>query len=433
MSFQQFGEIIEAPPEGEEVAEFGEIIEEKKPPQMGSQLTRKTGQLGARGIESVLGLPRALGETLESLVPRKTLQAGAEKIGLGDPVKKGLELTQKYAPYKLFPKSEQIRELNDELFGEAFKPQGIWEERVGEAFGEFASMVIPFAGEVKPFRAILTSLGANGAKVIGEELGLDDKKSNYLKLGTYLLGSFIQPNAAKKYYTDQYAKAAKALPENATVDSVKLEGRLAQLKNRLQKGGVSTADKPTLTQIENLEKEMQGAQIPVDSLQAFKRKLNIARGDLYKQLEGNKSGIKTASKNLDDLAKITDRSLETYAKYNPDWGAHYQAANNAFGAAMQSKRVGKFLSNLVGKGTISHLGLAAILGHTGKLGLAVKAAAVGYPTVKAGETIAQIMKSAPLRKEFFRLYTQALAGNAKGAQKSILKLNQDLSKDSESR
>lgn len=435
MSFQEFGEIIDyASPSSEKAStpkfkEFGEIIESEPQRHEGSSLTRILGQLGARGIESVLGLPRALGETLEALVPEKALKAGAQKIGIRKPIEKALELGKKYAPYKIFPSSQQIREFNQELFGKAFEPKNKWEERAGEAFGEFAAMTVPFAGEIKPLRAALTSLAANSVKDIAEEFGVGEKKANMLKLGTYLIGSFIHPNAAKKYYERQYKLAEELLPKNATVDAVNLRSRLDELEKSLKKGGISSADVPALKQIENLRGEMQGAQIPVDSLAAFKRKINIARDDIYKALEGNKPGIKTARKNLDSVAQIADKSLTTYAKQNPEWGSVYQAANNAFGATAQSQKAARALGRVLDKSTIKHLGLYALLGKIGALGVAAKGAAIGYPPYKISQTMNQIWKSEPLRKEFMRLYRETLTGNLKGAQKSIQYLDKNLKEE----
>ncbi len=397
-------------------------------PFLSPEQRRMMGQLGARGAESIVSLPGELAEFGERFVPRETLKKGAEKIGLGKGAEILLDTFEKYAPSKALPRKQEVRQFTKDLFGDTFEPQTEAEEFVGETFGEFASLVFPFLGAVKPLRALITTIGANAAKQTGEWLGLSDKASSMMKLGTYVLGSFIQPGTAKNFYERNYKAAGEALPENATVSSTRLSASLDGLEKELRKGGVSSADTGALKQIRNIRKQMEGAQTPIDSLIAGKRKINIDRGNIYEQLKGNKSGIRTANRNMEKISKIVDDSLSEYAKQNPEWGKYYREANNAFGAFQNSQKASKFIKGSLGRWAVKHAAFGALLGHLGGIkALAVGGAAVVLP-YQVSKTLSQIFNSKPLAKEFQKLYQAALQGNLKAATESVKKIDAGLTR-----
>lgn len=387
------------------------------------------GQVSLRGLETIVSLPRQLGDFAESLIPEKFIKKAASKVGLGKGAEFLIESAKKYAPYKLFPTEKQTREFTKTLFGDLFEPKNELEEKLGSGFGEFVSLVFPFLGAIKAKKAFLLATGANAAKETGEYLGYSDKKSNLMKFGTYVLGAFIHPKWAENFYRKTYKAANEVLPQNAKVSTHFLLPELKKLRKGLKKAGISSADAPALKQIENLGKEMQGALIPVDSLVAFKKKINIARGDIFKQLEGNKSGIKTANRNMENVSKAADDALELYAKQNPTWGKFHREANNAFAATKNSELSSKFLKTKLPRLAITHAGLSALLGHFA--GLKLGAAAIGatvatIPVYSATQTLNRIMRSAPLRREYFKLLQESARGNFSAMEKSVHSLDKSL-------
>jgi hypothetical protein len=434
MSMPEFGRILEQEPSS---ASFGRILEQEpeerilekstKLAEKGADIVNRIpSQLSMRGLEHIIGAPREFGEFLEGLVPKKTLIKGAEKVGLGKGAENLINFSEKYAPYKLFPTVHQTRDFTKKLFGDLFEPKNKWEERAGEAFGEFASMAIPFLGKIPIKRAALTSTFANTSKAISDDLGFNPKWGKSLKAGTYIFGALVHPKAGEDFYRKNYDLAEQVLPQNATYSSVPLGSKFSNLKKNFTKSGISSADAPALKQIENIEKEFQGAQVPIDALVTAKRKINIERGNLYKQLEGNKPGIKTAKHNLDQVANAIDDTLDLYGKTDPNWKKYYDNAQSAFAAVEGSKRFGNMVSRNFSKFIVSHLGLSALLGHFAGIKATGGVTAAAYPAYKAIQTMAQIMKSKPLRQEFFKLYRQALSGNVKGMEKSVNKLDKDL-------
>lgn len=386
-------------------------------------------QASLRGLETIVSLPRTGLDFIGSIFPEKLIKKGAKKVGLGEGAELVIETAKKYSPSQLFPTQKQTREFTKTLFGDLFEPKNEVEEKLGETFGEFVSLVFPFLGPIKAKKAFLLATGANAAKETGEYLGYSDKTSNLMKFGTYVLGAFIHPKWAQNFYRKAYKSASEVLPQNAKVSTQSLVPKLDELEKGLRKAGISSADSPALKQIENLRGEMQGALMPVDSLVAFKKKINIARGDIFKQLEGNKSGIKTANRNMENVSKAADDALELYAKQNPTWGKFHREANNAFAATKNSERAAKFLKSKLPKIGITHVGLSALLGHF----VGLKTAAIGgasavaaAPVYIAAQTLNKIMRSAPLRKEYFRLLQESARGNLFAVEKSARALDKSL-------
>lgn len=431
--FPIFGELIEETKDvetGDEVPEapqeFGEVVQAPQKKSQEAHVTRLLGQMSARGLEHILSGPRELGDFLQSLVPKKTLIALAKKVGLGKGARSLIETTEKFAPHKIFPSLEQTQAFTKDVFGETFEPKNEFERKVGDTFGEFASIVFPFGGKTAPTRAFLSALGANAAKELGESLDTNPTSGEYAKIGAYVVGSFIQPKAAKKFYTKKYKLADEALPKDATVASLPLENSLKTIETRLKKGGLSSADKPAMDQIKNLREQMQGAQTPVESLIEASKTLNIERGNIYNQLQGNKPGIKIANRNLEQVSNALNETLDLYGKQNPEWKKHYREAQNAFSAVKKSDVVGKVLKRIPGKYLVTHTALAAILGNVIPLSKAMGISAAAYPAYKTAQTLSRIMNSPPLRKEYLSIYKNALSGNSAAVAKSVNLLNKAL-------
>ena len=398
-------------------------------------VNRQAVRTGLRAAETVLGAPRALGEFGEMLVPEKLITKGAEKIGLGEPVKKGFEFAKKYAPYKLFPKSEQIRQVNDLLFGKASKPKNQWEEKADELTTDFVNLALPTpGGKLKLLKQGLTALGGNVAGQLVEHLGGSKKSKDLTKLGVFLLGSLTNPRSAENLKTELYKQAETRLPKDATISSTTLQNDLTLLENSLKEGGIPDSAKPALEKIADARNAMQGEQISITALDNLKKNINEVRTGLYKQMEGNKPGIKRAKRNLDSVSKAVNNTLRLYGKVNPEWDAFYKPANEVHGAIEESKRAREFLQRLIKKHAahtlLPALGIAPFAPHAagGALAGVATTAAATTGGVMTGEIIARIMKSPTLRKHYMKLINAGLKENTLVAEENIKKLKKETEK-----
>lgn len=396
---------------------------------------RQAGRTTARVAETVLGAPRALGEFGESLIPEKLIKKGAEKIGLKEPVEKGLEFAKRHAPYKLFPESSDVREFNKFLFGKKIEPKNESERLADDLVSDFAALALPFPGsKLKFVKPALLSIGGNVASEIIGKMGGTEKEKTYGKLGTIFLGSMINPKSAEKLKNDLYSQAREKVPVGATVSSTKLENSVNQLEQSLKKGGIAGSDKEALQKISDIRSEMQGAQIPVDSLERLKVKINEAKAGIYKQLEGNKPGIKSAKRNLDMVGKTVDDALKLYGKQNPEWEALYRPANEVHGAIAQSKRVRRVIEK-IGKKYGHHavlplLGIGHFAGAAKTAESLLTAGALGAAGLAAGEISARIMKSPTLRKHYVNLINAAVKEDVVAIEENLKKLEKELKEDS---
>ena len=403
------------------------------PEEEGFQLTpgqRQLGQHTARAAETILGAPRALGEFLESLVPEQALTKGAEFVGLEKPVTKALEIGKKFAPYKLFPKKEDVREFGKTLFGQTFEPQTITEKKAGELTEDFTSLAFPFfSGPVKIIKPLLVSVGAHLGKEIAGMAGAGKNTQNFIKQGLMVVGSLYNPKGLDKFKDDLYQEARNLRPSDATVTAKNLRSKLENFKKELQLGGSARSKEMALKKADEILGKIENDNIQVRELEEFKKTINEAKTELYKDINLTKTGIKSAKRNLNNVSSIVDKGLEEYGKTNPEWEAFYRPANEAHGAIAESKKV----SNLINKNykKFATPGLAALFGATKLVG-GLPTAGVGVAGVaalKTGELIARIMKSPTLSKYYSQVILDALKGNAEGLKDNMKKLDYGLLKE----
>lgn len=406
------------------------FAEKNKTENLSQNVGRQIGRTGARVAETVLGAPRAFGDFLQTIVPEKLITKGAEKIGLKEPVQKGFEFAKKFSPHKLFPSSEQIKEnVTNYLFNDKLDPKNEWEKKSDELFSDFAALSIPFPGsQLKILKPSLLALGGNIASEVVGRMGGTDKEKTYTKLGTFLLGSIINPRGAEKFKNELYNKARQFLPEDATVSSVPLNKKIQSLEKELLKGGIADSDRPALEKLKDIQGEMQGAQIPVESLGRLKVKINEELAGIYKKLEGNKVGIKSAKRNLERVAGAVDEALTLYGKQNPEWEAYYRPANQVHGSIEQSKRVGRYLSRQYKRWGAP--GALALFGIESALGIPKSAAIFGggYGALKSGEIVTRFLKSPHLRKYYTNVVSGALRDDAVAVQQNLDRLEKEVKK-----
>jgi len=370
---------------------------------------RQAVRLPSRVFETVVAAPRELGEFAESLVPEKAIIKGAEKIGLKQGAENLLDYAKKYAPYKAFPTSEQTKDFTKQLFGKYAEPKNDFERIQDEVISDAAALALPIGGELKAIRPALTSLGAQLAKQGVKWFGGSEKAQDLAKLGVVATSAFVRPKETEQLKNSLYKAARQARPEDATVSSIPLQDALHELEIQIKKGGITDSGKPALERIRGIRKEIQGAQVPVEALEASKRKINEVRTGVYKLLEGNKPGIKTAKRNLDNVSRAVDNALDLYGKQNPTWHSLYRPANEVNAAIESSKKARRWmLKNYKGLGVSGAAALFGLEQALGPLGTAATAA-TGGTGLLLGEQLARVSKSPTLRKYYTEVISSALA------------------------
>jgi hypothetical protein len=403
-----------------------ELPAEEQEESLQHNIGRQVLRSGARAAESVLGAPRAIGEFAESLVPEKALIKGAEKIGLGEGAKSLLETTKKFAPYKLFPKSEDIREnITKPLFG--LEPKNKWEEKADELVSDFASLSIPLPGaQLKILKPFVVATGANLVKEGLGAIGASESTKTYGKLGTMLLGTMVNPKGADKLKNDLYAQARANRPANAKVSAQNIRPEIHQFRTDLHKGGTAASKVQSLKKLDEIENVIKNGEIEIEELEKFKIAINEARAGLYEEFKSNKPGMKLARSNLDKVSKIVDNGLKEYGRKNPSWEAFYRPANEAHGAIENSKKVRNLIKRYYKTaGTSGALALFGIEQAFGPLH-SVGAASAGTGALLTGELMARVWKSPVLRKYYLNVLKEASRDNIPAMTQNLMKLDKEL-------
>jgi hypothetical protein len=423
----------------EEIFEyFGSKTQKTKQPQESTSrnINRQFVRTGLRGAETALGAPRAFGDFLESLVPEKLITAGAEKIGLKEPVERGFKFVKEHAPHKLFPKSEDIRrEVSDRFFGEASKPKNEWEAKADEAVSDFTALALPLpGGKIKPLKAGLLALGGNaGSEVVGRMGGSDQQKA-YVKLGIIFAGSFINPKAAENLKNDLYSKAREARPADAEVSSKSITKAADKLEKSLLEGDPKAPSKTKSRElVSTIKDKAKSGEISLDELEEFKRNINEARAGLYDEFKSNKVGRKTAKRNLDSVSKLIDGALNEYGKQNPQWEAFYRPANEVHGAIAQSNRARNWITRNALKfgatSLLAELGLYVGVGPAAAAG----GAAIGAATIGAEAIAQRFARSPTLRKHYIQLLNGAMKEDVVVVRENLKKIEKELQESDQSK
>jgi len=426
----KYQQAIESGYSPEEITSF---LDKKKEPKesLGSNIGRQVGRTGARVAETVLGAPRAFGEFLEGIIPEKAIGSLAGKVGLKEPVEKGFEFAKEHAPYKAFPTSENVREVNKYLFGKNVEPKNEWERKADDLVGDFTALALPIPGsKLKFLKPAILALGGMAASEGIGSIGGTEKQKQYGKIGTILLGSMINPKGADNLAKDLYSKAREARPTDAKVSALKLSDKIEDLEKQLVKGDPkATSKRKSLDLLKEVKSKIKNNEIDVDELEQFKRDINEARSGLYDEFKSDKVGRKSAKRNLDTVSKFIDGSLYEYGKNNPEWEAFYRPANEVHGAIANSKRA----RNWIGKNMRS-IGFPALAGELGlyhfvspgAAGAGLAAVGAGTSLIGASEIMSRVIKSPTLRKYYTNTIAGALKEDAVVVHENLQKIDQEL-------
>ena len=432
---QKYEKALESGYHPEEILKFASEQEKKPKESFLSNVGRQVGRSTARAVETVVGAPRALGDFLESIVPEKVIKKGAEKIGLKEPVEQGMEFAKKYAPYKIFPSSQEIRKnITKGLFGEKLEPKNEWEAKADEVVSDFAALALPFPGtQFKVIKPALLSLGGNVASEIVGKMGGTEKEKTYAKLGTILAGSMINPKAAENLKNDLYKDARSARPADAKVNASNLASKSSVLEKALMKGDPKATSKTkAVGLIKDIRSKIKNKEIEIEELEQFKRDINEARSGLYETFKTDKVGRKSAKRNLDSVSKLIDSTLSEYGKQNPQWEAFYRPANEVHGAIAQSKKARDIISRVAHK--YGHHAILPLigLGHYGGAPVVegiLGGAALGAAGLGATEIGSKIWKSPTIRKHYTNLVNSALADDVVLVEENLKKLEKTMKEE----
>lgn len=371
------------------------------------KIGRNTARSFARAAESVLGLP---GDILS--LPKKLLPEPLKKAPIF-----GLNL----------PSSDELKDLNQKIFGNILKPQSEGEEFSDEIVSDAASLLLPIKGKIPFLRAIGTSIFTNSASKGIEALGGSKDAQTAIKLGAFFLSGLTGKGSVKKFWTKKYDEAIKNIPSGDKFNAVKLQNDLNSLGKELIKGISTPSKSNVLKSVNEIKNKIKKGKLPVEEAVEIKRNINELRESLFDEIK-NKTARQGAKVKFNEVSKYLDDSLREYGKTNPAFYKPYEIAQEAYGGFQQSKKVGNFISKILGKSKVSPttaLLIKQVFFPSNILSTAASAGA-GYGVLKTGELITRFFKNKTLNKYYIDLIKNAIKENSAGTIKNINKINKEI-------
>jgi hypothetical protein len=365
----------------------------------------------ARGLESVLGTP---GE-FASLADYVTKPLAEYLVPISEEKKKFLP--------KGLPTTGDLREKTKKLTGEYLEPKN----KVEKGFQEASELAGSLLGPMKFRRALGIAAGSQSAKEIAGLYGATPNQKEAAKLGTLLTLSMINPNGIKKYWGELYNKRDSLTPAGTFVNGKPLEKEARHVISEIRKGTIAPSEAKVLDQAEKVLAKVHFGQVDLNEMVAVKRSLNEVAGDpeLFKR-----------GQHL--FPKLQQAVSETLS-LNPNKEAVKlgKMADEAFGGFMQSQKVSRTLKKAIGDKPLQSLalsvGIEALSGNAGAVLPTIAISAVGAATVKGYELLSRINANPTLRKYYLDVIKSAAKEDVVAVQKSLRKLDQEMSKKEKSK
>lgn len=401
---------------------FKILPEEDKPSSLNAESLHRLPAQAAKGIVSqAIGLPGDVASVLN--IPAGYI---SEKV-----------TGQKAVPYeetqlnKIFPTSVQHKNNLEEGIP-YLKPKNKIESFVSEVTSDATGLALPGglltrAGlrGTPALRGLYSSLAANIAGEGTTQFTGDPELGSKVKTGAMLLTSLFNKPTAQAEVANQYQRADRLLPANATTDATRLEGRLTGLRNRVLQGrqpaDLAPSEAFVIDEADTILRQIQNGQISVPTLRAALRSLNERLQQAVFQAP-NRATRTRARALATEINQASNQTLAQYGQTNPEWWRAFSSAQNAFGTMQQSNFISRFIQNNVTGNAATH-GLLQALGVS-------SAAATGIVPYMASKIIYQISHDPTLARHYARIVASASAENAPLMNKEIKKLDQELEKKS---
>lgn len=406
---------------------------------------RNIARGAARSAEAALGL---LGDIAHNgmKLQKAGILWGAEKLGIKEPVEKGLKFSEKiekYAPHNLLPTSERIREdITERFTGDYLKPQSPSEEKADDFIQDVTALSIPLGGITSPGflstlgkigRSVLTASAGLGAEKTAKALGANEKGQAAAKMGGMLLSEFINPKGVKRYIDGLYDEYRQMMSPEMRVGAKGLKKDLAALENTLNKGPSTPGTRAVQGTLNEIRDEIADGSISLEYLDTARDRINDLRQSLFDQFP-TASQRTGAKRYYNDLAKSVDNAIEDYGKnHNPKFLKAYKAAQKAYAANANSRTISKFIGDVMKQHKLGTMGgLGALAYGVGK-GIVSSGAAKGMigagVALKTGEFIARIWPNTALRSYYLGALRGAAIQDSKLVAANLKKLEKGLKKE----
>jgi len=388
----------------------------------GEEAARVSKGLLARGLETIVGFPgeiealgrRGLEHAKKTLFPEKK-EGFQETFELKKPEEKQEGQSKTFLP-RMGEIREAIKEKHPEL-----EPQGKWEELAQE----FVSDAVLQPGSL--IRKAGVTAASIGAKEVTKLLGGGEKAQIGTKMIVGFLASRIGQDNVNDYINDEYRRASKAIPKDATLPAGKIDGYLTKVEQAVREGGDAPWKKHVLSQVTELKKNIKDGKVAVTAIDKAIQDFNSTLKE--KAVKGTKAELW-----LNRMKESAQGKLAKYGKTNPQFYDHYTKATAAYAGLKQSQKASDWLKNKkyqLGLSSGSLLLAEAVIGGGELTAKTVAAAGAAYGIGKSYELVNRILQNPTLTKYYVKAMGAAAAENSKQFIYNINKLDKAMNSDAD--
>jgi len=422
---------------------FAKLSKEKnvdEPETFKKKVGRIGSQLGARGLETILGFPGNIKKQFQ-----KELSELYNLFSLGplnDETSKAPEEGSLHELIMNPPGSSEIREqvtplISEKLFNDKdyLEPKNPGEKFAGELTQDITSFFLPGTNGLRLATRLGAPIAGNLAKE-GSKYFLDAKEetADKVKLGVMLATTLAGQANPGRYASQTIGQAKNLIPQNATANVSNLGPRLAPLMRTLIRG-LKVPSKARATQgIQDLASQIQNGRMSLHSLMDARDNINewISEAGGWDVPTNTRDA---SIRNLNQLKRsVIDTIDENLNSRYPEAAELYRNGYEAAAVTHRSNAISRFIEKNFGRKTASVGAKLLFPALAGGAAILPKTAAVGaglFPLYKSGQVLYRVSRSPTLARYYQEVITHSLAGNAPAMAKSMNKLDKELKKEEE--
>jgi len=382
---------------------------------IGRQLSRS----GSRALESVLGIPAASYELLQSAssaIPESVKNALSQGINVNPLISMIPTITQ--AIGSIAPSQQQIRETIKGQVPEGYlEPQNMGEDLADEIVSDFATLMVPIGGAISPLKAAGISGLSNISSFLTKKLGASEKTQAGVKMGTALLSSLGMGPSLKNKAEQLYQTAREAIVPGEKVSAKPLTNLTNKITREYTSKGLSkSAGKADVEYvIQEINNFIKDGEIGLDDLWEIKKDMRDV---------GEKIGFRTrGGKELTQLSHEMDKLLKSTP--NKAFSQALQAADELYSGAKRGEAITDYLKDTLKNKYSAGSILYGIISHPTSV-LKIGGSITGGK--KVYDILNNIIRFPHIRNEYRAMLSAAAKENAPLLIKHAKKLESNLEK-----
>ncbi len=244
------------------------------------------------------------------------------------------------------PTSSQLKELSETVTGGYTKPKTPGEEKFQEFTTDIGAIGSLRTGRIPTLRQGGIAGLANVGKVVAKDMGFNEDKSSYTKMGIWTALSLLDKVNAPRYAAEMTNNARRAFDPNLQANVPRYMNRLTQVQNNPT---VLVSDPRTAlarNQINTLQQNVANGQNSIESLMTAYDGVNAAKRSSGMFELTRPSDRRFATHALDNVLGAVRDEIREVGSSNPQALNLWQQSMGAWRAIHQSNSIRDWVGDL---------------------------------------------------------------------------------------